>query len=109
MLITVVGTGRAGRTLARRLRELGHDVTVATRDPEATFVPTVGLRRPGARTRLANLVVAGAWTDTGWPATMESAVRSGRSAAAALIEALEPAAPAHDRGVPAAPEMAHAV
>jgi predicted dinucleotide-binding enzyme len=32
----VLGTGRAGRTLAARLAELGHDVTVGTRDPEAT-------------------------------------------------------------------------
>ena len=33
--------------------------------------------RPGA----PGVVRAGAWTDTGWPATMESAVRSGRAAA----------------------------
>jgi uncharacterized protein with NAD-binding domain and iron-sulfur cluster len=53
----------------------------ATRDPDATFVPTPGLVRPGPRTACDNLVIAGAWTDTGWPATMESAVRSGRAAA----------------------------
>ena len=53
----------------------------ATRDPEATFLPALGLRRPGPRTWAPNLVLAGAWTDTGWPATMESAVRSGRAAA----------------------------
>jgi hydroxysqualene dehydroxylase len=51
-----------------------------TRDPEATFVPTPRLHRPGARTTRANLTIAGAWTATGWPATMESAVRSGRAA-----------------------------
>lgn len=53
----------------------------ATRDREATFVPAPGLRRPGARTAVSNLALAGAWTDTGWPATMESAVRSGVAAA----------------------------
>jgi len=58
--------------------------TGVTRDPEATFVPATGLRRPGAATSVPNLVLAGAWTDTGWPATMESAVRSGRAAARAL-------------------------
>jgi hydroxysqualene dehydroxylase len=63
-----------------------------TRDPEATFVPTPGLHRPGARTARANLSIAGAWTATGWPATMESAVRSGRAAVANL--AVSPA-PAH--------------
>jgi squalene-associated FAD-dependent desaturase len=58
----------------------------ATRDPTATFVPAPGLRRPGPRTAIEGVVVAGAWTATGWPATMESAVRSGRAAAAALLE-----------------------
>ena len=57
---------------------------VATRDPEATFVPAPGLRRPGPATGYPNLAVAGAWTDTGWPATMESAVRSGRAAASLI-------------------------
>jgi uncharacterized protein with NAD-binding domain and iron-sulfur cluster len=62
--------------------------SACTRDPEATFVPTPGLRRPNERTALPTLMVAGAWTDTGWPATMESAVRSGRAAARALTPTL---------------------
>jgi squalene-associated FAD-dependent desaturase len=57
----------------------------ATRDRDATFVPRPGLRRPGPLTTDPRLVIAGAWTDTGWPATMESAVRSGRAAARALM------------------------
>ena len=56
----------------------------ATRDPDATFIPASGMRRPGPATALSNLVIAGAWTDTGWPATIESAVRSGRTAALML-------------------------
>ena len=56
----------------------------ATRDREATFVPAPGLRRPGPVTACHEMVIAGAWTDTGWPATMESAVRSGLAAARAL-------------------------
>jgi squalene-associated FAD-dependent desaturase len=58
-----------------------------TREHAATFRAAPGARacRPGCRTALAGLVLAGAWTDTGWPATMEGAVRSGRAAA---IEAL---------------------
>jgi len=43
-----------------------------------------GVARPGAATARPDVVRAGAWTDTGWPATMESAVRSGRAAAALL-------------------------
>ncbi|MGD1052310.1 MAG: hydroxysqualene dehydroxylase HpnE [Candidatus Dormibacteria bacterium] len=61
---------------------------VAVRDPEATFVPAPGLRRPGPATAIANAVLAGCWTDTGWPATMEGAVRSGRAAARTLVATL---------------------
>jgi squalene-associated FAD-dependent desaturase len=56
----------------------------AIKEPEATFVPAPGLVRPGPGTPLPNLVLAGAYTATGWPATMESAVRSGLNAARAL-------------------------
>ncbi|MEV0804869.1 hydroxysqualene dehydroxylase HpnE [Micromonospora sp. NPDC050200] len=54
-----------------------------TREPKATFRQTPGTRayRPGPATRLPGLVLAGAWTDTGWPDTMEGAVRSGQRAA----------------------------
>ena len=50
----------------------------------ATFsaVPGVDRLRPAQRSPLTNLFVAGDWTKTGWPATMESAVRSGYLAAA---------------------------
>ena len=40
MRIAVLGTGSVGRTLAARLAELGHDVTVGTRDPDATLART---------------------------------------------------------------------
>jgi hydroxysqualene dehydroxylase len=60
----------------------------ATRDPQATFVPSPGLKRPGPDTPVPNLALAGAWTETGWPATMESAVRSGRMAAEHLARSL---------------------
>ncbi|MGW1427919.1 hydroxysqualene dehydroxylase HpnE [Streptomyces sp. NPDC002431] len=61
-----------------------------TRERTATFAPTpgVGRLRPGARTRLPGLGLAGAWTATGWPATMEGAVRSGSSAADVALRAL---------------------
>ena len=42
---------------------------------------------PGPRTSLPNVAVAGAWTATGWPDTMESAVRSGIAAARTLLQA----------------------
>lgn len=49
--------------------------------------PAALRRRPGARTRWTNLALAGDWTDTGYPATIESAVRSGAAAAAVLATA----------------------
>jgi squalene-associated FAD-dependent desaturase len=53
----------------------------------ATFsaVPGVDRWRPVQTSPLANLFVAGDWTATGWPATMEGAVRSGYLAAEALL------------------------
>ncbi len=56
---------------------------MVTREHAATFRATPGARalRPGPRTATPGLALAGAWTDTGWPATMESAVRSGHAAA----------------------------
>jgi squalene-associated FAD-dependent desaturase len=57
-----------------------------TRERRATFrqTPGSGALRPKAATARPGLVLAGAWTDTGWPDTMEGAVRSGLAAAAEL-------------------------
>jgi 4-hydroxy-3-methylbut-2-en-1-yl diphosphate reductase len=58
-----------------------------TREHAATFRAAPGQRalRPGPSTALPGLVLAGAWTDTGWPATMEGAVRSGHAASERVI------------------------
>jgi squalene-associated FAD-dependent desaturase len=62
-----------------------------TRERRATFrgVPGTARLRPKAATALPGLVLAGSWTDTGWPDTMEGAVRSGLNAVLALREGLE--------------------
>jgi zeta-carotene desaturase len=64
--------------------------SVVIRENAATFSPEPGCDRwrPAQRTPIRNLFLAGDWTQTGWPATMESAVRSGYQAAEA-IHALE--------------------
>ena len=56
------------------------------KERRATFDQTPGeaRRRPGTRTRFANLYLAGDWIDTGLPATIEGAVRSGHLAASAV-------------------------
>jgi hypothetical protein len=53
----------------------------------ATFDAVPGLRRPGAITPWAGLWLAGDWTDTGYPAVLEGAVRSGLRAADTLLSA----------------------
>jgi squalene-associated FAD-dependent desaturase len=62
-----------------------------SREPAATIAirPGSEAHRPGPETSRPNVVRAGAWTATGWPATMESAVRSGRAAARALARVRE--------------------
>jgi len=77
-----------------RLLPLARGATVldftVTREPRATFRVAPGSRRlrPGTRTAVPGVYLAGAWTDTGWPATMESAVRSGLLAAHAALDDL---------------------
>jgi squalene-associated FAD-dependent desaturase len=56
-----------------------------SREPYATVALRPGVVRAGVATSRPGVVRAGAWTDTGWPATMESAVRSGRAAAQHLL------------------------
>jgi hydroxysqualene dehydroxylase len=56
-----------------------------SREPYATIALRPGVQRPGAVTSRPDVFRAGAWTDTGWPATMESAVRSGRLAAQHIL------------------------
>ncbi|HTW21676.1 MAG TPA: hydroxysqualene dehydroxylase HpnE [Mycobacteriales bacterium] len=60
-----------------------------TREPRATFrqAPGSAKWRPESGTTMPGLVLAGAHTATGWPATMEGAVRSGDAAARALTSA----------------------
>jgi squalene-associated FAD-dependent desaturase len=56
-----------------------------SREPQATIALRPGVTRPSADTGRAHVVRAGAWTETGWPATMEGAVRSGANAAQLLL------------------------
>ena len=60
-----------------------------TRERTATFAPAPGSARlrPPAVTGTPGVFLAGSWTATGWPATMEGAVRSGNNAARAALAA----------------------
>lgn len=85
-----------------RARRAGLVDAVVTRERSATFrgVPGTAALRPGPRTRVPGLFLAGAWCDTGWPATMEGAVRSGDSAAMAALAFLAGAPSAGTAGAP---------
>jgi squalene-associated FAD-dependent desaturase len=63
--------------------------TFVTRERRATFRQAAGSAalRPRPRTGLTGIWLAGAWTDTGWPDTMESAARSGIAAAEGALGA----------------------
>jgi squalene-associated FAD-dependent desaturase len=71
-------------------RDAGVAEFFVTRERRATFrqAPGSGALRPKTATRRPGLVLAGAWTNTGWPDTMEGAVRSGLAAAAELKASL---------------------
>jgi squalene-associated FAD-dependent desaturase len=77
----------------RRLFPAARDATLlrnrVVTEHQATFsaVPGVDRWRPPATSPVENLLLAGDWTATGWPATMEGAVRSGYRAAEALLAA----------------------
>ena len=61
---------------------------MVTREVSATFrgVPGTARLRPPTLANHPGVFIAGAWTDTGWPATMEGAVRSGVAAAHLALE-----------------------
>ncbi|MDP1995201.1 MAG: FAD-dependent oxidoreductase, partial [Ignavibacteria bacterium] len=53
------------------------------KEKRATFIPNKEnlLKRPSAKTKLENVFLAGDWTNTGLPATIEGAIKSGNTAA----------------------------
>ncbi len=57
------------------------------KEKRATFVPDINTlsSRPLVNTSVQNLFIAGDWIDTGLPSTIESAVKSGKLAAEAVI------------------------
>ncbi len=64
---------------------LVHAHVIKERYATPSLAPGAGRLRPGPRTPLANLILAGDWTATGLPGTIEGAVTSGHAAAAVLI------------------------
>ncbi len=62
-----------------------HEVIIEKR---ATFAAVPGLKRPPNQTPWPRVWVAGDWTDTGYPAVLEGAVRSGKQAAQAIYSSL---------------------
>jgi squalene-associated FAD-dependent desaturase len=87
-LLEIRGRGLVDRIAGQLTERLGEAELLwsrVSREPYATIALRPGTTRPRVETQNAGVVRAGAWTDTGWPATMESAVRSGRRAAQHLL------------------------
>ncbi len=82
-------TREAQRFLPRAVNvEIKHARVVKEKRATFSVVPGIDACRPGPRGDVGNLYLAGDWCDTGWPATMEGAVRSGYQAASDLCEDL---------------------
>jgi len=76
---------RIAAQLTERLGEAELLWSRVSREPYATVALRPGVQRPGVETSRPHVARAGTWTDTGWPATMESAIRSGRRAAQHIL------------------------
>jgi zeta-carotene desaturase len=75
------------RSVFPRMRDARVTHTLVVKEMRATFVPVPGTEalRPDTRTEWKGLYLAGDWTNTGLPATIEGAVLSGRRAADAIL------------------------
>ena len=91
------------------LREAKLLRSAVTRNPEATWLPRAGRARTEQRTKHPAIAIAGGWTNTGWPDTMEAAVRSGNAAAEHLLSPLADARRAASRNGSPRPEHEHAL
>lgn len=80
-LETIFPEARSARILQWRMIT-EHDAVFSVR-------PGLDLLRPAQATSISNLFLAGDWTATGWPATMEGAVRSGNLAAEAVLRSYD--------------------
>ncbi len=72
-----------------RIKDANIEKAHVVKEVRATFSAQAGLEqlRPASATKFPNLFLAGDWTRSGWPATMEGAVRSGYLAAEAVARA----------------------
>ena len=87
-LLEVRGRGLVERIAGQLTERLGEAELLwsrVSREPYATIALRPGVERLGVETAQRNVARAGTWTDTGWPATMESAIRSGRRAAQHIL------------------------
>ena len=77
------------RSLLPAVRQAELLKAIVVKEGRATFAPKPGCDalRPGPSGPLSNFFLAGDWVQTGWPATMESAVRSGYQGAEAMLRA----------------------
>ena len=71
------------------MREATLLASVVIKEPFATFSCRAGCDefRPDQKSSLENFLMAGDWTNTGWPPTMEGAVRSGYRCAELILSA----------------------
>ena len=81
--------GEVSRAMGRNMGRLPPWRVIKERRATIAQTPANIARRPGAETGLANMFLAGDWTDTGLPATIEGSIRSGQTAARLALRAIE--------------------
>jgi hypothetical protein len=65
-----------------------HSLVIREKKATISLTPGIETKRPGPLTPVANLFLAGDWTETGYPATIEGAILSGERAADLVLERL---------------------
>lgn len=81
--------GEVTHAMGRNMGRLPPWRVIKERRATIAQTPAVAARRPGPETALSNMFLAGDWTDTGLPATIESSVRSGHVAARLALRAMD--------------------
>jgi len=88
-----------------RTAQLLHARAITEHRAVFSVLPEIDKLRPLQQTEFSNLQIAGDWTSTGWPATMEGAVRSGFLAAENVIPIGDPHAKPHVRATELLPSV----
>jgi squalene-associated FAD-dependent desaturase len=79
--LVAIAAGEMREVFGAKVGTPYHALAIREKSATLSLTPAVARTRPGPRTAFSNLFLAGDWTNTGLPATIEGAIRSGEEAA----------------------------